>query len=89
MPICAPCFSNPPSALNSADITLPLSLAGSHRDHAAQIARDWYVFLRDKIWEVFDEKFCSTSTTTIAPPGSVKSYGLTVGDFLIAGAQRE
>jgi len=61
-----------------------LSLAGSHRDHAAQIARDWYVFLRDKIWEAFDEKFCSTSTTTIAPPGSVKSYGLPVGDFLIA-----
>jgi integrase len=62
-----------------------LSTGTPNRDQAAQIARDWYVFLSDNTWSAFDAKYRSTTTTTSSSgPGSVKSHGLTVGDFLTA-----
>jgi hypothetical protein len=60
-----------------------LSLRTPNREAAAQTARDWYVFLSTNGWAAFDAKYRSTTTRTTAP-GSVKSHGLTVGDFLTA-----
>jgi len=61
-----------------------LSLRTPNREEAAQIARDWFVYLSTNGWEAFDAKYRSASTTTITTPGSVKSCGVTVGDFLVA-----
>jgi hypothetical protein len=63
-----------------------LSLRTPNREAAAETARTWFVYLSVNGWAVFDAKYRSTSTTTttITTPGSVKSYGVTVGDFLIA-----
>src|SRR6516165_10618903 len=62
-----------------------LSLRTPNGEEAAQIARDWFVCLSTNDWEACDAKYRSTATTTITPtPGSVKSYGVTIGDFLSA-----
>jgi integrase len=64
-----------------------LSLRTPNREEAAQIARDWFVFLSTNGWEAFDAKYrnaSTTTTTTITTPGSVKSCRVTVGDFLVA-----
>jgi integrase len=63
-----------------------LSLRTPNREEAAETARTWFVYLHANGWAAFDAKYRSTSTTTTttSAPGSVKSHGLTVGDFLSA-----
>jgi integrase len=60
-----------------------LSTGTPNRDHAAEIARDWYVFLTKHNWSEFDAKFRNATSATVTPQ-SVKSSGVTVGDFLAA-----
>jgi integrase len=61
-----------------------LSLRTPNREEAALIAKDWFVFLNTNGWEAFDAKYRTTLSTTTRTTGSVKSYGVTVGDFLVA-----
>jgi HNH endonuclease len=45
-----------------------LSLRTPDREKAAQIARDWYVYLIAHGWDAFDAKYCNANTST-APGG--------------------
>jgi hypothetical protein len=61
-----------------------LSLRTPNREEAAETARAWFTYLNTNGWAAFDAKYRSASSATITAPGSVKSYGVTVGDFLTA-----
>jgi hypothetical protein len=63
-----------------------LSLQIPNRDQAAQIARDWFVYLSAIGWAAFDAKYRTADPPAPRPssPGPVKSKGVTVGDFLAA-----
>jgi integrase len=80
---CGQEVSNYAVRMSCANRQRTLSTQTPNRDRAAEIARDWYVFLRDNTWDAFDAKYRS-ATTAISTPGSVKSHGVTVGDFLTA-----
>jgi integrase len=60
-----------------------LSTGTPNRDHAAEIARDWYVYLTKHNWSEFDAEYRNATSATMTPQ-SVKTSQLTVGDFLIA-----
>jgi integrase len=61
-----------------------LSTGTPNRDLAAQIARDWFVYLSAHGWATFDAKYRSPDPR--APTGptqrSIKTTGVSVGDFL-------
>jgi len=71
--------------LSYGNVQRSLSLQTPNRDQAAQIARDWFVYLSANGWSAFDAKYRNPEQPRLpSSPDSIKTTGVTVGDFLAA-----
>jgi hypothetical protein len=63
-----------------------LSTGTPNRDEAAQIARDWFIYLSANGWVAFDAKYRGQDPRTPRGPtqSPIKTTGASIGDFLAA-----